>query len=175
MKLATPKQVNYLSKLVSTRVGRALTEEELTRAQALTRAAASNLIDAELERMKDAPNPNRFEHTAELVSVPAGYYALRDPNGEDEADISFYRVEYGRTATKWEGHVFVSRFHGDNLRPVLHLERAEVLERISRDPAAASMLYGERIGKCGVCGKTLTDPESRAQGIGPVCRQKQGW
>jgi hypothetical protein len=32
--------------------------------------------------------------------------------------------------------------------------------------------YGMLIGKCGVCGRTLTDEESRANGIGPVCAER---
>lgn len=29
-------------------------------------------------------------------------------------------------------------------------------------------------GKCGMCGRTLTEPESLECGIGPVCREKMG-
>jgi len=35
-------------------------------------------------------------------------------------------------------------------------------------------LEGRTIGRCRVCGRTLTDPESVALGIGPVCRQREG-
>jgi hypothetical protein len=39
---------------------------------------------------------------------------------------------------------------------------------------AASVAYGQKFGKCGVCGKTLTDPVSIAKKIGPVCAKKYG-
>ena len=34
-------------------------------------------------------------------------------------------------------------------------------------------LDGRRIGKCRICGRLLTDPESVSLGIGPVCRRKE--
>lgn len=40
---------------------------------------------------------------------------------------------------------------------------------------AATVAYGQKYGKCGVCGKTLTDPESIAKKIGPVCAKKYGY
>jgi len=39
-------------------------------------------------------------------------------------------------------------------------------DRMSLSEAAE---YGRAIGRCCVCGATLTDPESVARGIGPVC------
>ena len=30
-------------------------------------------------------------------------------------------------------------------------------------------------GSCGHCGRTLTNEESRARGIGPICAGKMGW
>jgi uncharacterized protein DUF6011 len=32
--------------------------------------------------------------------------------------------------------------------------------------------YGQELGECGHCGRTLTDEASRAAGIGPVCASK---
>jgi hypothetical protein len=40
---------------------------------------------------------------------------------------------------------------------------------------AATVAFGQKYGKCGVCGKTLTDPESIAKKIGPVCAKKYGY
>lgn len=33
----------------------------------------------------------------------------------------------------------------------------------------AVVRYGQELGSCGICGRTLTDEESRRTGIGPVC------
>lgn len=52
--------------------------------------------------------------------------------------------------------------------------KAEVAE-IARDPKAAAIAYGKEYGICSVCGRELSDPESVAAGIGPVCASKYGW
>lgn len=43
------------------------------------------------------------------------------------------------------------------------------------DPRAAAASYGMASGNCGICGRTLTEPESIQRGIGPVCIKKAGW
>ena len=43
------------------------------------------------------------------------------------------------------------------------------------DPLNAAIAYGKRYGKCSVCARTLTDPESIDRGIGPVCAERFGW
>jgi hypothetical protein len=35
----------------------------------------------------------------------------------------------------------------------------------------ARELFGKLTGRCGFCGKTLTDPDSKMRGIGPECRR----
>lgn len=35
--------------------------------------------------------------------------------------------------------------------------------------------FGQVYGFCGVCGRTLTNEESKKRGIGPVCLEKAGW
>lgn len=42
-------------------------------------------------------------------------------------------------------------------------------------PRDAMLRYGREIGECGHCGRTLTNDESRAVGIGPRCRANKGW
>jgi hypothetical protein len=39
-------------------------------------------------------------------------------------------------------------------------------------PKVCAERYAELIGRCYVCGRTLTDPDSRARGIGPICMDK---
>jgi hypothetical protein len=40
---------------------------------------------------------------------------------------------------------------------------------IEKDPQAAAVLHGRASGRCSVCSRDLTDPESIERGIGPVC------
>lgn len=48
------------------------------------------------------------------------------------------------------------------------------LERIAQDPAKEARLYGRLTGVCCCCGRELTDPESIALGIGPICEANWG-
>jgi hypothetical protein len=43
------------------------------------------------------------------------------------------------------------------------------LREIEADPVAAAAKYGKLSGRCSCCGRDLTDPESIALGIGPIC------
>jgi hypothetical protein len=40
------------------------------------------------------------------------------------------------------------------------------------DPKAAALRYAQESGRCYVCNRTLTTPESIRDGIGPVCKEK---
>ncbi len=110
--------------------------------------------------------------TQTLPKVPAGRYAVES----DDGTLKFYVVDHGREGTKWEGYVFVSVQASDDRYPVRNrAERERILTAIAADPAGASIRYGVEIGACGVCGRTLTDEDSRAAGIGPTCASKMGW
>lgn len=43
------------------------------------------------------------------------------------------------------------------------------------DPRAAAIAYGRETGSCSCCGRELSNPESIALGIGPICARKFGW
>ena len=45
----------------------------------------------------------------------------------------------------------------------------------AKDPHAAAVLHGKLTGCCACCGRELTNPESVARGIGPVCAENFGW
>lgn len=46
---------------------------------------------------------------------------------------------------------------------------------IAQDPKEAAVRWGRQTGTCSCCGRELTDPNSIALGIGPVCAQKWGF
>jgi hypothetical protein len=46
---------------------------------------------------------------------------------------------------------------------------------VINDPAAAAKASGLQTGSCSCCGRELTDPESVASGIGPICAKKWGF
>jgi hypothetical protein len=49
-----------------------------------------------------------------------------------------------------------------------------VLLEAAADPLTAAIRYGKETGACSCCGRDLTNPESIAAGIGPICREKFG-
>lgn len=51
---------------------------------------------------------------------------------------------------------------------------AEV-QRVLADPQAAAIEHGQRTGICAICSAELTNAESIARGIGPICAAKFGW
>lgn len=119
---------------------------------------------------KTAAAAERRANTATLLrGVPAGRYAV-DVDGK----LGFFKVDRP-TEGRWAGYTFVKQMASDAEYPVRGQRKNLVLAAVAANPQAASMRYGREIGKCGVCGRTLTNDESRAAGIGPVCAQKMGW
>ena len=51
--------------------------------------------------------------------------------------------------------------------------KSVILEAAS-DPLTAAVRYGRETGSCSCCGRDLTNPDSIAAGIGPICREKYG-
>lgn len=99
-----------------------------------------------------------------MTTIPDGRYAV-----ETDGVTKFYRVNTP-VRGKWKGYTFVEVQASDDVYPLKNREtRMAVLDAIRSDVRAAMALYGHKIGRCGMCGRTLTDEESRALGIGPVC------
>lgn len=106
--------------------------------------------------------------------VPAGRYAL-DTNDGAHNDVAFYKVDRP-TEGKWAGYVFVKLMISDDEQRLNRAAAQGVLRRIAEIGAEeCSARYGHLIGECGICGRTLTNDESRERGIGPVCAAKAGW
>lgn len=104
---------------------------------------------------------------APRFDAPAGYYAV-----EFEGKLRFFKVDRP-TEGRWAGYVFVKEQASDELYPVKNpTRRSAIIAAISEDFEAAGKRYGQEIGRCYKCHRTLTDETSRALGIGPDCRSK---
>lgn len=148
-------------------------EEIKERVQFLTKADAGRWIDRLRQLPKVPPQPQSLtKYTDREISfpdVPAGRYALKT-----KAGIKFYRVDRP-VEGRWAGWTFVSAQASDELHPIKDPSRVRnILRNIRKNVMEASALYGREIGCCGVCGRTLTNEESRRIGIGPICREKLG-
>jgi hypothetical protein len=104
------------------------------------------------------------------AKVPAGRYAI-----VEDGEIRFFKVDHGKSGGKWEGYVFVSIQASDETFAIRNRDRrSAILSMIQADVAGAMALYGQELGKCGHCGRTLTS-DWRKKGIGPICAQKMGF
>lgn len=67
--------------------------------------------------------------------------------------------------------------HGEVPMKLSHMESAlDKAEAMSDDEVReAAARFGQELDACGRCGRDLTDRVSRACGVGPECRSKDGW
>lgn len=129
-----------------------------------------------VELVKDATTEaaKATQRTEDFPAVPAGRYAVATNDGAVNA-LAFYKVDRPETG-KWAGYVFVKHITGDDEQRLSRSAAAGVLAKIEAAGAEAAMaLYGHEIGACGMCARQLTNDESRARGIGPICAAKAGW
>jgi len=107
---------------------------------------------------------------------PEGYFFIIDPTEPDADKVEkFFRVRHGRKDTRWEGYAFLDVQASDFFYPVRDpRRRAEIFKKIMEDPVSAMNEYGMRLGRCGVCNRTLTDRHSILRGIGPICAERLG-
>lgn len=136
------------------------------------RAAASSSVKVEPVAYVPRPAMPGSRQPAASSSVTdevlAGRYAL-----VADGIWKFYKIDRP-TDGKWKGYTFVAVLASDEEyairnRPV----REAILDAIrARGVREAMADYGRQIGSCGMCHRTLTDPESIAAGIGPICAAK---
>lgn len=97
-------------------------------------------------------------------TMPQGKYAFQNEDGT----VSVYKVDKPEKG-KWAGRVFLKEQLEGELADVRGADAHAILRRIQADPKGAMATYGHSTGNCGKCSRPLTDPESVAAGIGPVC------
>jgi hypothetical protein len=112
---------------------------------------------------------------AELVELPVmgrRHYAVENADGK----LTFIRVT--RVESGW---TFIDQIIGGDreesrarITPSGEYRGTfrSIYDAVMADAEAAMLRYGQEIGRCGHCNRTLTDEASRAAGIGPVCAGK---
>jgi hypothetical protein len=83
----------------------------------------------------------------------------------------------GGLYVKSNGGTYLGKMLGGKFfrsRECTDADESEIRE-VSKDPKGATLKYGQLTGQCGCCGRTLTDPDSIAAGIGPICAGNFGW
>ena len=131
----------------------------------------AELRQAKKDLIHDGPDTYPTLPTPEFPDVPDGRYAVQDSGRNDWI---FVHISTGKANTRWEGRRFVKIQASDELHPIRNVERRRAIfatiQHMGWQESTAA--YGQHIGKCGRCGRTLTDTESRARGIGPDCWDK---
>ncbi len=105
----------------------------------------------------------------ELVGdLPDGYFAVpyigRDAN---RTDLTFLGVRSKANGDRFIVHVVGGHGETDDLSFEWCEKAVAALRTWNLEQAA--QVYGQELGHCGRCGRTLTNDASRALGIGPEC------
>ena len=140
----------------------------------MSKGQASRLIDWCLTRPDKPREDPRVEHAhiSELPDVPAGRYAVDNEDGV----LRFYSVARPNEG-KWKGFTFLNVWASDEQHPVKGAAAVRtILQKIiDAGIKESAEQFGQEIGCCAVCGRVLTDSDSRSIGIGPVCRERTDW
>ena len=172
MKPMTQKQISYARTLATEREQSEMFEAFMEQPRSVQEGSAFIKTLFTFPPVKPAPKQSAG---LDISSIPAGHYAVED----EEGVVKFLRVD-APTKGYWAGWRFVKIQASDvyyklGNQPPKGTYRGKapvLLEAVLLDPLAASKRYGHELGVCGVCGRTLTNPESIAEGVGPVCREK---
>lgn len=160
---ATSRQVEYIIALAKHH-GTALPSDE--QIADWTQFKASEIIDWYLSKF--GPLPRRQAEAPVLQAereVKAGHYAI-----EFDGQLRFFKVDTPDEG-RWAGWTFVKEQASDDYWSVKGQRKVDVLNAIADDEDSLAR-YGRELGVCGMCNRTLTDPESREIGLGPICRNK---
>jgi hypothetical protein len=121
--------------------------------------------------LRQLPRPSRDRlHVYGVRTNTTGFRIVRMNNGQmrvygtTQVSRSNYRHFPHYVAVQQAGDEYM-RYISDAMRATYSEDLTNVLD----DPNSAVERWGRIIGHCGHCGRTLTNPESVARGIGPVC------
>ncbi len=111
--------------------------------------------------------PKLFDLMQRLAKLEIGAITIARKNQDSlcwikhaDAEKVIGRLTDGGTLTLWQ-------------RPGIDMaEATRALLAIEADPEGEAARHGRASGRCSVCSRDLTDPESIERGIGPICAAK---
>lgn len=135
--------------------------------------AAAELAAKPREAVDLAPISAMFDKARENGLNKLAYRAeglVISPAGSTSKNVGALYVKTEDTK-EYQGKVM-----GGTWQPIRNAEPfvADALRVIARNPAEAATAYGQRTGRCACCGRELTNAESIARAIGPICAEKWG-
>lgn len=132
----------------------------ITRLKAHVAAAPEAL---EMPVQEAAPAPRTFRP----ITLPDGYYAIVTDGKTHFYRVSTWETRDGQKRRKMQEQAS-DTLHYVRWPNALHIQDLIIAAGVD----ASQKLYATELGCCYICGRTLTDDESRAMGIGPTCRKK---
>jgi len=148
-----------LAKIAATRAAKAARDEARTQVP-VERLSAIHLM---FGRAMDGGQKRPVYRAAGLV------LSLAPLSGRNSGSIYVKDAETGDYFGKIDDHLVYRAVH------TAPEWAADALSRIARDPSAAAVEYGRETGRCSCCGRELTNPDSIALGIGPICKDRWGF
>lgn len=167
--IATEKQINFILSLDEQKntddvhpilVG-CIEDIKMGYDDVITKKYASKMI----EILLDAPR-KIVKKSTNSITVNDGRYAVKIGD-----KLRFFHVN-SPTQGRWAGYTFLNEQAGPELYSIRNAEQRQNLLKTILEDSGALARYGQELGVCGMCGRELTDAESRSRGIGPVCRSK---
>lgn len=196
---ASPAQVSYLTSLIKTKDHEIVAKVQFALASnAAKKGQASEWIDALIKAPKKVAVVEPVAPVAVAVAAAApkpvelpmpayGYYQV--PGAVEDALFAFdeYKGPYGPKVKlmklkKIQQPVYNPETHQYDYVPKGKwayvggtYQAKKVLAGQAPLTAQQAAAIGKQVGFCIRCGRTLTDPESIANGIGPVCITYVNW
>jgi Family of unknown function (DUF6011) len=188
---ASDAQVSYLNSLLNTRDNATVAARArfALASNALTKGLASSLID----QLKNSPvkpaqvvQAAKVDALAELPVVDYGYYQMTDPHKVDSV-VLFVFDEFKTQGTTKVKFMKLKETQVYDYKTGQYLPKGQWVYAGSKYTAKKMLAgqskltmeqaakIGKQVGFCIRCGRTLTDPESVANGIGPVCATYVNW
>jgi hypothetical protein len=126
----------------------------------------SALIDRLKLEISKLKSEARKAPQGERKSAEDGYYV----HGDTFVCVKWNRAGTGQYATVWNGESW--EYDRNKSYALVRDVKAGKLTPMTPEDAKR---FGDLYGTCFKCSRTLTDPESIAQGYGPVCAGRMGW
>lgn len=154
-----------------------LTERQVTACQNMIAKVAAKRAEKDAAKV-DATGP------VDTSAIEAMFQTARD-NGLNKLAFRAggLTISPAKATSKNAGALYVKRgddymgkIMGGRFMPVSGADAGvlETLRVVAVNPSQAARDYGKRTGICCCCGRELTDPESIAAGIGPICESNWG-
>jgi hypothetical protein len=176
---ASTAQLTFITNLLTQRVvPQGVRENIWELMEIMTSKDASETID----KLKAMPFPAPAETYTDIQTLiktlPNANYALPvkglglTKTGTANNDLIFVAVK------TYKGVTYLRRLHGSVgsfvRKRIDPADSLIIVKAIAENPLAAVQAFGKAYSRCGKCGAELTDEDSRAHNLGPVCRKAFG-